>query len=56
MVELLKEIRAESFGQFPICGDLLEISSDFVEISMNSLAIRGKSPKRSTVFRMISKN
>jgi hypothetical protein len=22
MVEVLKEIRAESFGRFPICGDL----------------------------------
>jgi hypothetical protein len=55
MVKVLKEIRAERFGRFPICGDLwrfVEISGDLwrsLEISgdlWRSLAIRGKSPKR----------
>jgi hypothetical protein len=43
MVEVLKEIRAETFGRFPICGELLEISSDFVEISYRFLVISGDS-------------
>jgi hypothetical protein len=42
MVEVLKEIRAESFGRFPICGDLsrdswrsLEISGDLWRFAVN---------------------